>query len=101
MAQIIDLQRGQMLRLDAARGDRVQVLFGDVWLTEPRRLDDVFAGSGDEIVLDHGGGVLVEAQGFARVVVPSTRPSARFGATLSRSLATLRRLLAVPAHAIT
>jgi hypothetical protein len=46
VARIIDLQGGHLLRLDAARGDRVQVLFGSIWLTEPRRLDDVFAGSG-------------------------------------------------------
>lgn len=99
MAQIIDLQRGQMLRLDAARGDRVQVLFGDVWLTEPRRLDDVFAGSGDEIVLDHGGRVLVEAQSFARVIV-CAQPRQPMGAGVLPQLRRLaRQALPAPTYA--
>jgi hypothetical protein len=101
MARIIDLQRGELLRLDAARGDRVQVLYGAVWLTEPHRLDDVFAGSGDEVVLDHGGRVLVEAQGFARLIVPASPPAAGFDGALVRLAAALRCLLPVPAHATT
>jgi hypothetical protein len=99
MARIIDLQRGELLRLDAARGTRVQVLFGAVWLTEQRRLDDVFAASGDEVVLEHGGRVLIEAQGFARVIVPA--PTAGFSSALARLAAALRQLLPVPAHATT
>ena len=100
MARIIDLQRGQLLRLDAARGERVQVLFGTVWLTEPRRLDDVFAGSGEDVVLDHGGPVLVEAQGFARLIVPASRPAAG-SVAVAQWLAALRRLLPSPACATT
>jgi hypothetical protein len=100
VARIIDLQGGHLLRLDAARGDRVQVLFGSIWLTEPRRLDDVFARSGDEVVLDHGGQVLVEAQGFARVIVP-TPPSPRTLAGLLVRLRETMRRLPVPAPATT
>jgi hypothetical protein len=97
-ARIIDLQRGELLRLDAARGARLQVLYGAIWLTEPQRLDDVFAASGDEVVLDHGGHVLVEAQRFARVILPAP---AGFGGALARFAAALRRLLPVPAPATT
>jgi hypothetical protein len=99
MARIIDLQRGELLRLDTARGDRVQVLFGKVWLTEPRRLDDVFAGSGDEVMLDHGGRVLIEAQGFARVIVPASLPAAGLDGAFARLAAAARRLLPVPSFA--
>lgn len=101
MAQIIDLQRGQLLRLEATRGDRVQVLFGAVWLTEPRRLDDVFAASGEEVVLDHGGRVLLEAQGFARVIVSTSRPGAGFVGAFARMLAVARGLLPAPGLATT
>jgi hypothetical protein len=101
MARIIDLQRGQLLRLDAARGDRVQVLYGAIWLTEPRRLDDVFAGSGDEVVLDHGAAVLIEAQGFARLLVPSALPKAGLADAAARLRAAFRRLLPAPACATT
>jgi hypothetical protein len=101
MARIIDLQRGELLRLDTTRGGRVQVLYGAIWLTEPRRLDDVFAASGDEIVLDHGGRVLVEALGFARLIVPATPPQAGFDGALARLRAAARRLLPVPAYATT
>jgi hypothetical protein len=101
MARIIDLQRGELLRLDAARGARLQVLYGAIWLTEPWRLDDVFAASGDEVVLDHGGRVLVEAQGFARVIVPAPALTAGLSGALARLTAALRQLLPVPAHATT
>lgn len=101
MARIIDLQRGQLLRLDVARGERVQVLFGAIWLTEPRRLDDVFATSGDEVVLDRGGRVLVEALGFARVIVPAAPTRDGFAGALPRLRAAARRLLPVPAYATT
>lgn len=101
MARIIDLHNGQMLRLDAAPGAQVRVLFGAVWLTEPGRLDDVFAASGDEIVLEHGRRVLIEAQSFARVIVPSARPQSMLADSFARLCATVRRLLPVPAFAST
>ncbi len=101
MATIIDLQRGQLLRLDVARGDRVEVLYGAVWLTEPRRLEDVFAASGDEVVLDHGGRVLIEAQGFARLIVPASRPTAGRERAIARLLGTVRRWLPAPSLATT
>ncbi len=98
MAQIIDLQRGQLLRLDATRGDRVQVLFGTVWLTEPRRLDDVFAASGEEVVLDHGGRVLLEAQGFARVIVSAPKPRPTFAALVAQLRQLTRHSLPAPTY---
>lgn len=98
MARIIDLHGGELLRLDAAAGSRLQVLFGAVWLTEPRRLDDVFAGSGDEIVLDHGGQVLVESQGFARLIVPAPGPQTRFAGLLAQLRTLAQRFLPAPAY---
>jgi hypothetical protein len=96
MARIIDLQGGELLRLDTAAGSRVRVLFGTVWLTEPRRLDDVFAASGDAVVLDYGGRVLIEARGFARLIVPAPRPRP-LAAGLRAWLQTFaRRLLLAP-----
>ena len=101
MTRIIDLHGGELLRLDAAAGSRLQVLFGAVWLTEPRRLDDVFAGSGEEIVLAHGGRVLVEAQGFARAIVAAPQPQPAFAGLIAQLRAVVRRLLPVPTPATT
>ena len=92
MARIIDLHGGELLRLDTTAGARVQVLFGTVWLTEPHRLDDVFAASGEEVVLEYGGRVLVEAQGFARVVVAAPQPQPAFAGLIAQLHAAVRRL---------
>lgn len=99
MARIIDLNGGELLRLDAVAGAELRVLFGTVWLTEPGRLEDVFATSGDVIVLDHGGRVLVEPQGFARLLVPTVRPQRAFVGIHQRLRAFARRTLLGPACA--
>ena len=98
MARIIDLQGGEVLRLDTTAGARVQVLFGVIWLTEPRRLDDVFAASGDEVVLDHGGRVLVEAQGFARVIVSAPRPQPILAGLLAQLRTLAQHALPAPTY---
>lgn len=99
MARIIDLQGGELLRLDATAGARVRVLFGTVWLTESGRLGDIFAASGDEVILDGGAPALIEAQGFARVIVPAPRPVTTFAAVIAALRGAARRLLPVPAFA--
>ena len=99
MARIVDLQGGQLLRLSAASGARVQVMFGAIWLTEPGRPDDVFASDGEEVILGCGDGVLIEAQGFARLIVPSFRPRPLPADALDRLRAAVRRLLPSAAFA--
>jgi hypothetical protein len=101
MARIIDLHGGELLRLDAAAGAQVRVLFGTIWLTEPGRLDDVFAAGGDEVVLHRGGRVLLEAQRFARVIVPAARPQSKLADVIARLRAGVGRLLPVPAFTAT
>ena len=98
MARIIDLHGGELLRLDAAAGAQVRVLFGTVWLTEPGRLGDVFAASGDEVILNGRGPALLEAQGFARVIVPAP-PVTTFAVASAALFGAARRLLPVPAIA--
>jgi len=58
-----------VISLSAASVQRVQVLYGRVWLTESGRLEDVFAASGEVIDLSRRGLVLVEGLGFARIAV--------------------------------
>jgi hypothetical protein len=99
MARIIDLPGGELLRLDAAAGDRVRVLFGAIWLTEAGRLTDVFAAGGDEVMLDHGGQVLVESQGFTRLVVPARRRRPVFAGLLDGLRAFAQRSLLAPVYA--
>lgn len=85
--KIVDLQRGDLLSFSAASGHRIQVLFGQIWLTEPGRLDDVFASQGESVTLQSRGRVLVESSGFARVAMT---PAAN-GPLRSATLTSLRR----------
>lgn len=100
--QILDLQNGHLLTLPPGAAQRVQVLYGRVWLTETGRSEDVFAASGAVIDLSAQGQVLVEGLGFARIAVLAPAPRgaalvwrvglARVRAAARRALATLSGL---------
>lgn len=68
-ARTVDLGLEQMLILAGRPGTRVKVLYGGIWLTAEGHLQDVFAASGDEVVLQSRGVALVEGLGPARVQV--------------------------------
>jgi hypothetical protein len=72
--QILDLQNGHLLTLSPGTAQRVQVLYGRIWLTENGRSEDVFAASGEVIDLSPRGRVLIEGLGFARIAVVAPAP---------------------------
>jgi hypothetical protein len=100
--QILDLQNGYLLTLSPGTAQRVQVLYGRVWLTETGRSEDVFAASGAVIDLSARGRVLIEGLGFARIAVLAPAPRsaalvwrvglARVQAAARRAIATLSGL---------
>lgn len=67
--KILDLHQEHLLTLAPGAAQRVQVLYGRVWLTETGRSEDIFACSGEVIDLSASGLVLVEGLGFARIAV--------------------------------
>ena len=75
----LGLQPGAAVGLELAPGDRVQVLAGRVWLTEPGDAADHFIGAGQCHLLGHGGRVVMECDGSlaARVRLEPARPAAR------------------------
>lgn len=64
----IDLQPGKALRMQDARGRRIAVLQGHVWLTQDGDPRDVVLSAGEEFILDRPGlAVLTALDGAARV----------------------------------
>jgi hypothetical protein len=95
--QILDLESGHLLSLSPGTAQRVQVLYGRVWLTETGRSEDVFAASGAVIDLSPRGRVLIEGLGFARIAVLAPAPrgvAPSWRAVLRRVRSSARRVLA-------
>ncbi|MGQ0547076.1 MAG: DUF2917 domain-containing protein [Betaproteobacteria bacterium] len=57
----IDLQRGELLRLDSSAGKTIKAHAGAVWITEEDSLDDVVLEPGGSFTLARSGLALVEA----------------------------------------
>lgn len=57
----IELQRGEVLRLDASAGKSVRAHAGAVWITEEDSLADVVLEPGESFTLARPGLALVEA----------------------------------------
>ena len=70
----IDLDRAQLLILEDARGSRVKVISGGVWLTSDGDTQDYFAFSGGELTVTAGGRTVVSPLGRARVEVHERMP---------------------------
>lgn len=72
---IHSLDAGQALMLAPARGQRLRVIAGRLWVTQSGRPDDHFLGAGHSLTLDDLGRTVVQAEGdcAARYVVePAT-----------------------------
>jgi hypothetical protein len=72
----IGLQRGAVARLQDARGMRLRVETGTVWITHERRRDDVMVQAGETYCIEHDGTTVVSALGrrFALVSIEPPRP---------------------------
>src|SRR5678815_2097027 len=63
----LDLPGGTLVPIPSARGERVRVLSGRVWVTEEGDLNDEFLASGEEVALGGQGLAVIEALTPARV----------------------------------
>ena len=83
-SRTVDLGYDQLLVLEARAGTRVRVLYGNLWLTEEGTAQDVFAGSGAEVMLKARGRAVIEGLGAARVQVIEPRRGARLAGLIDR-----------------
>lgn len=60
---IHSLDAGQALTLAPARGQRLRVIAGRLWVTQSGRPDDHFLGAGHSLALDDLGHTVVQAEG--------------------------------------
>jgi hypothetical protein len=67
--KVWQLARGELIQLDGARGTRLRVTRGTLWVTLERDLRDIVLGAGDSFTIDRGGVTVIEAQGEATVCV--------------------------------
>lgn len=72
----VGLPRGTMARLQDARGMRLHVETGTVWITHERSRDDVLVQAGETFCIEHDGTTIVSALGrrFALVSIEPPRP---------------------------
>lgn len=61
------LAAGELLRIEHARGVRVCVQSGMLWITEEARNDDVWVRAGEDVALTGDGLAVLEAIGQAKV----------------------------------
>ena len=67
MAKSLCLARGELLRLDAARGMSVSCESGRVWITQERDPRDLWLSAGESVHLSGQGLALLEAERHAHV----------------------------------
>jgi hypothetical protein len=67
--KVWDLEPGEIVRLDGARGTTLRVTRGTLWITLEHDTRDVVLEAGDAFTIDRGGLTIVEAQNSAAVCV--------------------------------
>ncbi len=97
--KIVDLQRGDLYPIRTGTPASLRVLFGRIWITEPGRRDDLFAGAGDELTVRPKSEALVEALGFARLTITAQREPAARPAQRAASRSAWRRWMGARAAA--
>lgn len=82
------LRSQQLLRIDGARGRRLTVFSGRVWVTQEGDAGDVFLRNGESLRLTRGGRAIVQALSDAKVaLVPRSRDALGRQAAPQRSCA--------------
>lgn len=99
----VDLDREQLLVVESARGTRVRVLYGSIWLTAERDQQDYFARTGDELLVDGAPSAMIESLGLTRLEIHRPLPrrwfSEMLGSLRLRMLRWLGRAGAAMGHA--
>src|SRR4051812_23809361 len=99
-SRVWQLSPDELVHLDGARGTRLLVTRGTLWVTLEHDLRDVVLTPGDDFTIDRGGLTLIQAQADSTVCVGGgVVDEVSIVATLTRVAATLRRWLAGIAEA--
>jgi hypothetical protein len=69
---IVELEAGEVLPLERAKGVRLTSAEGTLWITEERGSLDVVLQAGQSHEVGNSGKTLVQAMGRARVAIAST-----------------------------
>lgn len=65
---ITQLSKGEMLRIDNARGQSIAVVQGMVWITQEGDPRDIFLSDGESFVFDQPGTALVQAMNDTHLI---------------------------------
>lgn len=71
----LDLRPGSVVPFTSTPGERVRVLYGQIWLTEAGNPRDAFLAGGDEAILAGRRLAVIEAFGHARVHLVEDLPA--------------------------
>jgi hypothetical protein len=63
------LRKGDILRLSGARGQRIEALHGELWITIDHDLRDIVLAGGEGFTVDRDGDTLISALDDASLVV--------------------------------
>ena len=77
---IWQLAPNELVQLDGARGTKLRITRGTLWITLERDLRDIVLDAGDTFTIDRGGVTVIEAQGAATVCVDAHSVDVRRGA---------------------
>ena len=79
---VVELDQGDLLPLDSAKGVRISCVEGSLWLTEERGAADVVLQPGQSYEVEATGRTLVQAMSRSRVAVEALgeRPQLAFSA---------------------
>lgn len=95
------LRSQQLLRIDGARGRRLTVFSGRVWVTQEGDAGDVFLRNGESLRLTRGGRAIVQALSDAKVaLVPRSRDALSGGRPHRSALARAGYVLALAAAVV-
>jgi hypothetical protein len=93
-AREFEIERGALLKIEAAPGDRLRVQLGDVWITQHEDSKDYVLRSGESMILSGKGATL--AMAYKRTLLSwypgDPRPQARAHPQWAHAL--LRKILA-------
>jgi len=84
---VVELEQGDLLPLDRAKGVRISCVEGSLWLTEERGAADVVLQPGQSYEVAASGRTLVQAMARSRVAVEalSARPQLAFAFPQARA----------------
>jgi hypothetical protein len=88
--RLLDLRHDQRAFVATHPHARIEIVYGNAWLTQHGDLVDHFLRHGDGLTLGTGGGVLIEALTLTRVAIDETQAAAPW---LRAAAAPIRRLV--------